>query len=84
MWPCKHLVGSTSLSGITVGRLEEGYYADIVVFDPQTVADRATCEMPHRYSVGVRDVIVNGRAVLRDGEHTGAFPGRALYGPGKV
>ena len=66
------------------GRLEEGYYADIVVFDPQTVADRATYEMPHQYSVGVRDVIVNGRAVLRDGKHTGVFPGRALYGPGKV
>jgi N-acyl-D-amino-acid deacylase len=66
------------------GRLEEGYYADIVVFDPQTVGDRATYEQPHQYSVGVRDVIVNGKVALKDGRHTGAFPGRALYGPGKV
>jgi N-acyl-D-amino-acid deacylase len=66
------------------GRLEEGYYADIVIFDPGTVGDRATYEQPHQYSVGVRDVIVNGKPVLRDGRHTGIFPGRALYGPGKV
>jgi N-acyl-D-amino-acid deacylase len=66
------------------GRLEEGYYADIVVFDPRTVGDRATYEQPHQYSVGVRDVIVNGKLVLADGRHTGVFPGRALYGPGKV
>ncbi|MEX0785504.1 MAG: amidohydrolase family protein, partial [Dehalococcoidia bacterium] len=65
------------------GRLEQGYFADVVVFDPVTVADRATFEEPHQYSVGVRDVIVNGRPALRDGAHTGAFPGRALYGPGK-
>lgn len=66
------------------GRLEEGYYADIVVFDPQTVGDRATYEQPHQYSVGVRDVIVNGKPVLKGGSHTGVFSGRALYGPGKV
>lgn len=65
------------------GRIEEGYFADIVVFDPATVADRATYDNPHQYSVGVRDVIVNGRPALRDGEHTGTFPGRALYGPGR-
>jgi N-acyl-D-amino-acid deacylase len=65
------------------GRVEEGYYADIVVFDPATVADRATYDNPHQYSAGVRDVVVNGVAALRDGTHTGAFPGRALYGPGK-
>ena len=66
------------------GRLEEGYYADIVIFDPRTVGDRATYEQPHQYSVGVRDVIVNGKPVLKDGSHTGVFAGRALYGPGKV
>jgi N-acyl-D-amino-acid deacylase len=66
------------------GRLEEGYHADIVVFDPRTVGDRATYERPHQYSVGVRDVIVNGKPVQRDGVRTGVFPGRALYGPGKV
>jgi len=65
------------------GRLEAGSYADIVVFDPATVADTATYQAPHSYAVGVRDVVVNGTPVLRDGEHTGAFPGRAVYGPGK-
>jgi len=65
------------------GRIEEGYYADLVVFDPATIADRATYDQPHQYSTGVRDVIVNGEAALRNGTHTGAFPGRALYGPGK-
>jgi N-acyl-D-amino-acid deacylase len=65
------------------GRIEEGYFADIVIFDPATIADTATYEQPHSYAVGVRDVIVNGRAALRNGEHTGEFPGRAIYGPGK-
>jgi N-acyl-D-amino-acid deacylase len=65
------------------GRLTPGYYADIVVFDPATIADTATYEQPHSYAVGVRDVIVNGVPALRDGEHTGAHPGRAVYGPGK-
>lgn len=65
------------------GRIEEGFFADLVVFDPATVADRATYDNPHQYSTGVRDVIVNGEPALRDGTHTGAFPGRALYGPGK-
>jgi N-acyl-D-amino-acid deacylase len=60
------------------GRLAEGYFADVVVFDPATVADRATYETPHQFAVGVRHVLVNGVAVLRDGEHTGALPGRAL------
>jgi N-acyl-D-amino-acid deacylase len=57
-------------------------YADVVVFDPATIADRATYEKPHQYAVGVRHVFVNGVAVLKDGEHTGAKPGRALKGPG--
>ena len=65
------------------GRIEEGYFADIVVFDPATVQDHATFEEPHQYATGVRDVVVNGQLALRDGEHTRAFPGRALYGPGK-
>jgi N-acyl-D-amino-acid deacylase len=64
------------------GRLAAGQFADVVVFDPATIADRATFEDPHRYAVGVRHVFVNGVAVLRDGEHTGATPGRALRGPG--
>jgi N-acyl-D-amino-acid deacylase len=60
------------------GRLEEGFFADIAVFDPETIADRATYENPHQYAVGVRHVLVNGTPVLRDGEPTGALPGRAL------
>ncbi len=66
------------------GELREGFYADVVVFDPKTIADRATYEKPHQYAVGVRHVFVNGVAVLKDGEHTGATPGRALWGPGKA
>jgi N-acyl-D-amino-acid deacylase len=64
------------------GFLKEGQFADVVVFDPATVADRATFEKPHPYAVGFRHVLVNGTPVLRDGEHTGALPGRALRGPG--
>ena len=66
------------------GFLRPNMFADVVVFDPRTIADKATFEKPHQYSVGVRDVLVNGTAVLRNGEHTHAKPGRALYGPGKV
>ena len=64
------------------GRLREGMFADVVVFDPATIADRATYERPHQYAVGVRHVLVNGVPVLADGEHTGAKPGRALKGRG--
>ena len=66
------------------GLLKEGMFADVVVFDPNTIADRATYENPHQLAVGVKDVFVNGVHVLKDGEHTGAKPGRALYGPGKI
>ena len=64
------------------GILRRGAYADVAVFDPATVADRATFDKPHQYAVGMRHVLVNGVPVLRDGEHTGATPGRALKGPG--
>jgi N-acyl-D-amino-acid deacylase len=60
------------------GTLAPGAFADIVVFDPASIADRATFEKPHQYAVGVRHVFVNGVQVLKDGEHTGAKPGRAL------
>jgi len=65
------------------GFLRSGMFADVVVFDPATIADRATFEKPHQYAVGVRDVLVNGAVVLRNGEHTNARPGRALWGRGK-
>jgi N-acyl-D-amino-acid deacylase len=64
------------------GFLKEGMFADIVVFDPRTIADLATFERPHQYAVGMKHVFVNGVQVLKDGEHTGAKPGRALWGPG--
>jgi N-acyl-D-aspartate/D-glutamate deacylase len=64
------------------GVLREGMYADLVIFDPATIADRATFEQPHQLSVGVEQVFVNGVAVVRDGRVTGARPGRALRGPG--
>ena len=64
------------------GRLQPGYFADVVVFDPATIQDHATFEKPHQYSTGVSHVFVNGVHVLRDGEHTGAKPGRVVRGPG--
>src|SRR5437764_935722 len=66
------------------GFLQEGMFAEVVVFDPATISDRATFEKPHQYAVGMKHVFVNGVHVLKDGEHTGATPGRALWGPGKV
>ena len=65
------------------GSLAVGNFADVVVFDPKTIADRATFEQPHQYAVGMKHVFVNGVQVLADSEHTGATPGRALWGPGK-
>lgn len=64
------------------GLLRAGCFADVVIFAPDIIADRATFTDPHRLSVGVRDVWVNGVRVLRDGVHTGALPGRPVYGPG--
>jgi len=64
------------------GRLEIGYFADVVVFDPKTITDHATYEKPHQYATGVVHVLVNGTQVLKNGEHTGAKPGRVVRGPG--
>jgi N-acyl-D-amino-acid deacylase len=64
------------------GLLLPGLYADVVVFDPQTIADVATYEKPHQLPTGIRYVIVNGTVVMKDGVHTGAKPGKALRGPG--
>jgi N-acyl-D-amino-acid deacylase len=64
------------------GCLDPQCFADVVVFDPATIADHATFDQPMQYATGVRDVFVNGVAVLRDGEHTGAKPGRVVRGPG--
>ena len=63
------------------GRLQEGYFADLVVFDPATITDHATFAEPHQYASGVQHVLVNGVPVLQDGEHTGAMPGRFIRKP---
>ncbi len=64
------------------GLLQPGYYADIAIFDPAKVKDNATFEKPHQYSDGMIHVFVNGVQVLKNGEHTGAKPGRFVKGPG--
>jgi len=64
------------------GWLREGYAADVVVFDPEKVADMATFEKPHQYAVGFVAVLVNGEPVVLEGQHTGARPGKVLLGPG--
>jgi len=64
------------------GVLREGGYADIVVFDPATMADRATFADPHQLSAGVSEVLVNGKVTISDGAFTGELAGRALAGPG--
>ena len=65
------------------GALKKGYFADVVVFDPAKIQDHATFEKPHQYSTGVVHVLVNGTQVIKDGGHTGATPGRVIYGPGR-
>ena len=74
---------ATNLGLTDRGFLRPGMLADVVVFDPAQVADRATFEKPHQYAVGVNQVFVNGVQVLKDGEHTGATPGRAVWGAGR-
>ncbi len=64
------------------GRLQSGYFADIAIFDPQTIQDHATFDNPRQYATGMVHVFVNGVQVLKNGEHTGAKPGRAVRGPG--
>jgi N-acyl-D-amino-acid deacylase len=64
------------------GALKRDYFADVVVFDPDAIRDHATFDDPHQYATGVIHVFVNGVQVLRDGEHTGATPGRVVRGPG--
>ena len=66
------------------GALEQGYFADIVIFDPASIKDYATFAQPHQYATGMSHVIVNGVPVLMDGEHTGATPGRFVKGPGYI
>ncbi len=65
------------------GLLKKGFFADVVIFDPATIIDHATYDQPHQYATGVRHVLVNGTPVLADGEHTGAKPGRTVWGPGR-
>jgi N-acyl-D-amino-acid deacylase len=66
------------------GELKKGFYADVVVFNPDTIQDHATFIEPHQYATGMVHVFVNGEQVLKDGEHTGATPGRVVRGPGWV
>ena len=78
----------TSLSAAQIGQHErglirEGMYADITVFDAETIADRATFTDPHQYSVGIRHVLVNGVPVLENGALTGEKPGRPIRGPAR-
>src|SRR5690606_16617639 len=65
------------------GLLKSGYYAAVVVLDADSIYDHATFDNPHQYASGVHHVLVNGTPVLEGGQHTGALPGRVVYGPGK-
>lgn len=64
------------------GSLEPGFFADVVIFDPETIVDNATYEDPHQYATGMVHVFVNGKQVMAHGEHTGALPGQVVRGPG--
>lgn len=78
------LLPATNLKLERRGALRPGYFADVVVFNSDSIADHATFEQPHQYATGVVDVFVNGVQVLRNGEHTGAKPGRVVRGPGRT
>lgn len=73
---------ATNLKLVDRGFLRPGYFADVVIFDPATIQDHATFEQPHQLATGVEHVWVNGIQVLRNGDHTGAMPGRFVRGPG--
>ena len=64
------------------GLLTKGYFADIAIFDPDEIIDKATFQNPHQYAIGTKFVLVNGSVVVENGQHTGARPGRILHGPG--
>lgn len=72
------LLPASHLKLINRGKLRVGNYADVIVFNPATITDKATFENPHQYAEGMIHVFVNGTQVLKDGEHTGVFPGRAI------
>lgn len=73
---------ATNLSLSRRGEIKVGYFADIVIFNPTTIKDHATFDKPHQYATGMIHVWVNGQQVLKDGEHSGAKPGRFVKGPG--
>jgi N-acyl-D-amino-acid deacylase len=73
---------ATNLKITNRGELKTGNYADIVIFDRSKIKDNATFEKPHQYAEGMLHVFVNGIQVLKDGEHTGAKPGKFVKGPG--
>lgn len=75
---------ATNLKLADRGRLQPGYYADVVIFDPAAIHDHASYAEPMQFATGVSEVLVNGEIVLRAGEHTGALPGRVVRGPGYV
>jgi N-acyl-D-amino-acid deacylase len=76
------LLPATNLKFRKRGELKIGNYADVVIFDPEKIKDEATFEEPHQYATGMIHVFVNGKQVLKNGEHTGAMPGKVVRGPG--
>ena len=76
------MLPATNLKIKKRGTLKEGYFADLAIFDPNTISDNATFEKPMQYATGMQHVFVNGQHVLKDGEHTGALPGKVVRGPG--
>jgi len=73
---------ATNIGAKERGLLQQGYFADVVIFDPQKIQDHATFEKPHQYATGVRDVFINGHPALANGEPTGAPTGRFVHGRG--